>query len=258
MRVSNKKKLFYATLERFLSYITGMITCISQQELESAIEVGISSKKLAKIDNGLNLEKYDIQENANILKECLNIPKEKTVIGMVARITEQKDPFFFLEIALEMKSRVRDSFFIFVGDGEMRVQVEEKINSSPNLSDCVLVTGWVENPELYIKCFDIGILTSKWEGFGLALVEYMASKIPIVATNVDGIPCVVTDGYSGLLSESGNVKQFANKICLLLKNKTLRETIVSNAYDEARDKFSIERAAMQYEEIYKKLMTILN
>jgi glycosyltransferase involved in cell wall biosynthesis len=250
MRVSNKKKFFYATVERFLSYITGMITCISQQELDSAIDAGISSKKLVKIDNGMNLEKYDIQEDVNVLKERLSIPKEKVIIGMVARITEQKAPFFFLEIASETRKRVKDSFFILVGDGEMRGLVEERINSSGDLRDYVLITGWVENPELYIKCFDVGILTSRWEGFGLVLVEYMASKIPVVATNVDGIPCVITDGYSGLLSESGNAEQFADKICLLLRDKALRETLVHNAHKEAHDKFSIERTARQYEEVY--------
>jgi glycosyltransferase involved in cell wall biosynthesis len=253
MRVSNKKKLFYATVERFLSYITGIITCISQQELESAIAVGISPKKLIRIDNGLEHERYNVQEDVNNLKERLSVPKEKVIIGMVARITEQKAPFFFLEIAHEMKKRVRESFFVLVGDGEMRAQVEEKINACGDLRDYVLITGWVENPELYIKCFDIGILTSKWEGFGLALVEYMASKIPVVATNVDGIPCVITDEYSGLLSESGNVGQFADKICRLLEDKTLGETLVSNAYNEVREKFSIERTAMQYEEVYKKI-----
>jgi glycosyltransferase involved in cell wall biosynthesis len=257
MRVSNKKKLFYAAVERFLSYITGMITCISQQELESAIDVGISPKKLMKIDNGLNLEKYDIQDDVDILKERLNIPKEKVIIGMVARITEQKDPFFFLEIAREMKNRVEDIFFVLVGDGEMRALIEERINSTGDLCDYVFITGWVENPELYIKCFDVGILTSKWEGFGLVLVEYMASKVPIAATNVDGIPYVITDGYSGLLSESGNIDQFADKICLLLRDKALRETLVYNAYKEAHDKFSIERTARQYEEVYGEIRTAI-
>jgi glycosyltransferase involved in cell wall biosynthesis len=82
----------------------------------------------------------------------------------------------------------------------------------------------------------------------------MASKIPIVSSNVAGIPCVITDEYSGLLSESGNVGQFADKICRLLDDKTLAEKLVNNAYKEASDKFSIERTAMQYEEVYSKII----
>jgi glycosyltransferase involved in cell wall biosynthesis len=255
MNVSRKKRSFYAIVERFFSYITSVITCISQQELESAIKVGIDPKKLKKIDNGIDLGKYNVKEDVNTLKERLNIPKDKAIIGMVARITEQKAPFFFLEIASEMKRRAMDVSFIFVGDGEMRTQVEERINTSEDLRNCVHITGWVENPEIYIKCFDVGILTSKWEGFGLALVEYMASRVPVVATDVDGIPYVITDGYSGLLSESGNAEKFVDKICLLLKYKELRDTLVSNAYIEAHDKFSIERTVDQHEEIYKKLWT---
>jgi glycosyltransferase involved in cell wall biosynthesis len=252
MNVSRKKRIFYRIVERFFSYITGMITCISQQELESAISAGFNPKKLKRIDNGVDLERYNIKEDVKVLKERLNIPKDKVIIGMVARITEQKDPFFFLEIARETRRRVKDSFFVLVGDGEMRAQVEERINSSGDIRDAVNITGWVETPEFYIKCFDIGILTSKWEGFGLVLVEYMASKIPIVATNVDGIPCVIKDGYSGLLCESGNIKGFADNICRLLDDKVLTEALVNNAHKEAHNKFSIENTAMQYEEVYKK------
>jgi glycosyltransferase involved in cell wall biosynthesis len=253
MRVSKKKKFFYAFVERFFSHITAAITCISQQELDSAVSIGINPKKLVKIDNGLDLGKYDIHDDVDALKGCLNIPRDKVVIGVVGRITEQKDPFFFLNIASTIKKQVQNSYFVFVGDGELRGQVEERIKSSDDLRDSVSITGWTDNPELYIKCFDIAVLTSKWEGFGLVLVEYMASKIPIVATNVDGIPYVVKDGYSGLLSDSGNADQFADKICLLLRDNALRDTLVSNAYREAHEKFSIERTARQYEGVYRKI-----
>ncbi|MDR1916160.1 MAG: glycosyltransferase family 4 protein [Synergistaceae bacterium] len=253
MKVSNLKKMFYRVIERLLAHITSVITCISQHELESAISAGISPKMLTKIDNGMNLAKYDIKMSRDVLRGRLNIPEDKIVIGMVARITEQKDPFFFLDIASEMRSRVKDSYFILVGDGDLREQFEERIASSEDLRDRVLVIGWVDEPELYIKCFDVAILTSKWEGFGLVLVEYMASKIPIVATNVDGIPYVIRDGYSGLLAESGNVVQFSDKICKLLHDKSLADILVSNGYKAAHGKFSIQRTAEMYDQVYRKI-----
>ncbi len=117
----------------------------------------------------------------------------------------------------------------------------------------VLITGWVDRPELYIKCFDVGVLTSKWEGFGLVLAEYMACCVPSVASDVSGISYVVTDEYSGLLCESGNVEQFVEKILRLLHNKSLSDGIVSNAYKEVHERFSIEKMAAQYDVLYREI-----
>ncbi|MDR1908111.1 MAG: glycosyltransferase family 4 protein [Holosporales bacterium] len=252
MRVSNRKKIFYSTIERALYHITETITCVSQYEVDSAMGVGIASNKLIKIDNAIDLTKYHFQEDVGQLKERLGIPKDKIIIGMVARITEQKNPFLFLDVACALKERLENIYFLYVGDGELRKPLEERM-ASLGLTDRVLITGWVDQPELYIKCFDIGILTSKWEGFGLVLVEYMACRVPVVASNVDGIPYVVTDGYSGLLCESGNVNQFVNKICSLLQDRTLVDRLTSNAYREAHEKFSIARTAASYDLVYKKI-----
>jgi glycosyltransferase involved in cell wall biosynthesis len=253
MRVSNKKRFFYKVVERFLSYMTDVIVCISQYEFESAMKAGINQKKLVKIDNGVDIKKYDIQEDIVSLKIQLGLPTDKIIIGMVARISEQKNPFFFLDIASSLRKRVADSCFVLVGDGELRQPFDERISSSDDLRDRVLVTGWVDQPELYIKCFDVGILTSKWEGFGLVLVEYMASRVPVVATNVDGIPHVISDGSSGLLCDSGSTDQFVEKICNLLEDKALVSSITDKAYKVAHEKFSIERAAEQYDLIYQKI-----
>jgi glycosyltransferase involved in cell wall biosynthesis len=252
IRISKKKRAFYKAIERIFSHISGAIACISQHEVDSALEAGIALNKLIKIDNALDLTKYDFREDIARLKKRLGIPEGKTIIGMVARITEQKNPFLFLDVAYALKEHIENSYFVFVGDGELRESFEERITLF-GLADRVLITGWVDRPELYIKCFDIGILTSKWEGFGLVLVEYMACRVPVVASNVDGIPYVVTDGYSGLLCESGNVEQFVKKICVLLQDKFYAEALVSNAYKEVHKKFSIEKAAELYDLVYKKL-----
>jgi glycosyltransferase involved in cell wall biosynthesis len=82
----------------------------------------------------------------------------------------------------------------------------------------------------------------------------MACHIPIVASNVAGIPYAVTDGYTGLLCESGNTAQFVDKICVLLQDRSYAENLTSNAYKEAHERFSIERVADSYDSVYKKFV----
>jgi glycosyltransferase involved in cell wall biosynthesis len=254
MRVSNKKKYFYSAVEKKLSRVTGAITCISQHERDSAAEIGISPGKLFKIDNGIDLDKYNAPENVDSLKERLELPRDKVIIGMAARLSEQKDPLLFLEIAESVKKRIKDSYFILVGDGELRGQCEEKIAESDELRGNAVITGWADKPEEYIKCFDIGLLTSKWEGFGLVLAEYMACGVPVVASNVDGVPHVVKDGYSGLLCGSGDAGSFADCVCQLASDKTLVSYLASNALREVRERFSAEKMAAGYELVYEKVV----
>ncbi|MFA5480713.1 MAG: glycosyltransferase family 4 protein, partial [Candidatus Muiribacteriota bacterium] len=123
-----------------------------------------------------------------------------------------------------------------------------------NLEKNFHITGWVDDITDYLKLFDIGVLTSKWEGFGLVLAEYMAAKKPVVATRVDGIEDVVVHNESGFLVESENLEDFTNTILTLLENESLRNKFVSNGFERVRKKFSIERVVKEHIELYKEIL----
>ena len=108
-----------------------------------------------------------------------------------------------------------------------------------NIIDNVIITGWVNNVEQFIPAFDIAVLPSKWEGFGLALIEYMACDKPIVASNIGGIPNIIKDGINGFLFESGDYKELSKIIKILTENKNLVKKIVEQNR-EYRKKFDIK------------------
>ena len=107
---------------------------------------------------------------------------------------------------------------MFVGDGELKEKVIEYARQN-NIENDIIITDWVSNVEKYIPAFDIAILPSKWEGFGLVLIEYMACDKPIIASNVGGIPNIITNNENGYLIEPTNIDQLAEKIEKLLITK---------------------------------------
>lgn len=109
-----------------------------------------------------------------------------------------------------------------IGDGEQRSIIEEQIEQA-DLKDCVLITGWVDNPLDYAGSFDVATLLSRWEGFGLVLPEYMLLGKPIVATKADAIPYVI--GEAGILVDIDDYKQAAKEITMLYKHD---ETCLKN------------------------------
>jgi glycosyltransferase involved in cell wall biosynthesis len=140
-----------------------------------------------------------------------------------------------------------------VGDGELRDQVESLINQY-NLSSSFLITGWVDNPTAYMKIMDIGMLLSRWEGFGLVLPEYMACGVPIIATNVDAIFNIIKDGRNGLLVPKDNINEIVKATLLLHNNTVLRQELIENGFKDVKERFNIKRTVLETEEMYNKIL----
>ena len=253
MNVSKKKKKLYALIERYTSVFCNYIVNISDSEYELAKEYKIANEnKMGIIYNGINIQEYNDTKYDIKLKEALGIPEESFVIGTVARITEQKDPIKFVEIANKICKMHDDIYFVWVGDGELRNSVEELIYKY-DLSSKVKLVGWMSDVEKYISIFDIGLLTSKWEGFGLSILEYMASNKPVIASNVGGIKSIIKDGYNGKLIEADNVNEFINAIIGLKENKEVANIYAINGLNTVKEKFDIKNLINQHKNLYARV-----
>lgn len=255
MNVSYKKKKVYSLIEKYTSLFCDKIVNISDYEHNLAKQYNIASdKKMITIHNGIDIEKYDKSNYSrkDTLEE-LGIPQECFIVGMVARISEQKDPIKFIEIAKIVCSEIEDAYFVLVGDGELRNQVN-KLIMKYDLNDRVKITGWVNDVNKYISVFDIGILTSRWEGFGLVLTEYMAAKKPIIASNVGGIPELIEDDYNGILVDINDTSKFVKSIIALKDNDTLKNKYVDNSSCILDDKFNIKNVVEKHNKLYRELL----
>lgn len=252
MKVSNQKKFLYRLIEKLLSYLCNTIIAISQAEKEDAIKLKISNhEKIKLITNGIDVSKFSMNVTDDIRKR-LGISKETKIIGMVGRLSQQKDPITFIEVAKLIKDRGYNVYCILVGDGELREEVEQKIHEH-RIQDHFLITGWTNEVANYVTQFDVGVLTSQWEGFGLVLAEYMAAKVPVVASNVNGICDVVLNQISGILVSPGDVEGFANAIIKILENEELAQKYINNGYKRVLEEFTIERVVKQHEDLYQRI-----
>lgn len=172
---------------------------------------------------------------------------------MVGRITHQKDYYTFLKTGFEISKEITDFRLVIVGDGEQKNDILSFIEKS-GLKNKVIITGWVNNPECYIKSFDIAVLTSKWEGFGLVVAEYLAAEKPVIASNVDGIPFIIKHGFNGFLAEPGNEYNFSQQIITLIKDKNLVSKIVENGKNTVKNRFSIDRVVSEHLKIFESLI----
>lgn len=254
-QISEKKKKIYILMEKILAKHTDMIVNISKDEYESAVKNKIAPKeKMCIIENGIDFSKFkDSDKYREITREKYNINKDEVVIGVVGRLTEQKDPMTSVKAFKLINENYSNTKLMFVGSGELERDVIHYAKEN-GIYDKVIITGWVNDVEKYIPAFDIAILPSKWEGFGLVLVEYMACNKPIVASNVGGIKDIINDNENGLLIEKNNYNELFEKISMLLENKvTILNFIRSN--EKYRNKYDICNLVNKHDSILGKLIT---
>ena len=247
MKQSNRKKRIYTKIEKLAAHFCQKIVCISQSEYESALKYNICSKnKLQIIYNGIDFDKF-FEESNNIPR--IEIPNNSFIVGMVGRLSKQKAPDIFVQAAQKIKEYIPNAFFLMVGDGELRPQIEKQIKDL-NLNQSFCITGWVDTPASYMKLMNVGLLLSRWEGFGLVLPEYMLAKVPIIATNVDAIPNIIKNGKNGLLVKVDDSDIIAKKVNFIYKNLNIRNILIDQAYKDVKANFNGERVSKETEELY--------
>ena len=120
------------------------------------------------------------------------------IVMTVGRLTSQKNPKRFLEIAALAKKENLDMKFIWIGGGAIKEEMEY-LKNKLDLSDYVLFFDYVKNPYPYLKMADVLMVTSDYEGFCLAICEAMTLGIPVVSTRTAGPTEIIGDNEYGIL-----------------------------------------------------------
>ena len=251
---SKKKEMAYRLIEKVQIPFTKKIVCISEAEMQSAMQKHICSEdKIKIITNGVDFDLLDKVQP--VTRRDLGIPEDAFVVGQIGRLSEQKSPDVFVQMAEKIKKTIPNSFSVMVGNGKLEGKVRQLIKAK-GLEDSFLITGWVDNPTGYLNCFDVATLLSRWEGFGLALVEYMYCGVPLVSTKVDAIPYVVDDGVDGLLVEPDKPNEAAQAVIRIYDDSDLADKLVNNGLIIAKEKYDIRRVVKQTQQLYQNVVDI--
>jgi glycosyltransferase involved in cell wall biosynthesis len=134
------------------------------------------------------------------------------------------------------------------GEGAERDRIEEHV-ASLGLQRRVTLRGATAEPQAAIAGMDMLVLPSEAEGFGLVLIEAMAARVPVVATDVPGIRDVVRNEQTGLLVPVGQPAEIAKAIRRITEDDALREKLIDNAYQDVQRRFSWTAVLQQYRRV---------
>ena len=210
----------------------------------------VPQRKLHVAYNGIDLVKFSrLDELREQARQMLGVGQDEIVVGNISCFREVKGIPQFVDaarIVLEKEPRMR---FLAVGDGEQYALVVERIREY-GLEDRILLAGQQTDVLPYLAAMDIGVLSSLAEGFSNSLLEYMASGLASVATEVGGNREAL-DG-AGILVPPDDAKAMAEAI-LELRSAALRKQLGLAARNRV-ERFSLARAEKRMKEIYAELL----
>ncbi|MGB2763544.1 MAG: glycosyltransferase family 4 protein [Candidatus Aminicenantaceae bacterium] len=253
-----KTKIFII-LERLVSRITDRIIALTNKEKEDYIKFRIANEdKFDVIYSGIELDKFkELSEDKkqNLVKE-LGIPEKSLIIGTVGRLVPVKGHEFLIKAAKYIISKYPEAFFVFTGDGPLEQNLERQAFKL-GIKDNIIFLGWRDDVAKIISIYDIFALPSLNEGMGRVLAEAMALGKPIVASNVGGIPDLVTHGKNGFLVPTRNSEKLAKYIQILIEDKEQREKMGQVGKETVKN-FSKEKMVEKIANLYEELLTQKN
>lgn len=174
------------------------------------------------------------------------------VIGFFARLDDQKDPLFFIDIANHLiinKLISDDVIFKIAGDGPLKENCTHRI-AQLGIADRVLMVGWITDKNQFLNSIDVLCQPSLWEAFGLNLVEAAYCGLPCVASNVEGIPEVIIDGETGILCEPKSLSDFSNAVVSIINDKEFFMKLSENAHNHVKSTFTVNHMVNGYVRCY--------
>lgn len=242
---------FWAKMARYTTSRANQVITISDAVKRYLIEkVGVSEGKVKMIYYGL-----EIVDSANNYREDIRsknkIGRDDPLIGMIARYAPQKGHRFLLEAMTYVLKEVPEAKLFLAGHDEKKLKdsledYAKQLKIRPN----VILSEFQYDVYTLLREFDVFILSSLWEGFGLVLLEAMAAEKPIVASNVGPVPEIVIDNETGFLFPAKEPRIMAEKIIFLLKNKEIAKEMGRSGRRRLEEHFTLEKMIKETESVY--------
>jgi glycosyltransferase involved in cell wall biosynthesis len=245
------------SLERSAASVTTQFIAVSEANRKLGIELGLfPAVRCSLIRSGIDLQAWSkVPVDVAAKRRQLGLDPRYPVVGMIAALKPQKAPLDFVRLAAWVNRDQPVTQFVLVGGGELRAAVEAEV-SRLGLSGRFVLTGWRRDVQEILRCLDVFVLTSLWEGLPRVYLEALASGVPVVGTRVDGAAEVIADGQTGYLTEPGDVGAMAERVVYLLQHPDEARQLAERGR-AIPEEYDIHLMVQQQEAEYDRLMARL-
>lgn len=240
------------TVDRFTIGVVTRVVSNSEAGRNLAIDRGAPPDQVSVIPNGRDIETFASATPVSDLRESLNIPSDARLVGTVGRLIRRKGHFDLLDAWVTVRADHPDTHLLMIGDGLAREPLDVRA-ASADVADSVHFLGFRDDVPALLSMLDLFVFPSHFEGLPGALIEAMASGLPIVATDAVGNDELITDEETGLLVPVEDPDALGAVMTDVLADETLANRLSVRAQQVASEQYSIERMVSEFSELYERL-----
>jgi glycosyltransferase involved in cell wall biosynthesis len=233
------------------------VIAVSQAVADGLIKQDIFERdKIVVVHNGVEIKRFEkAKENDSAARPK---PGGRLCVGMIGELAPIKGQENFLRAAAIVSSRRDDVDFTIAGEDKSRTGENRRLLESMifklELGQRVRITGWADDVAELLRTFDVFVSASRSESFGIAMIEAMASGVPVVATMTAGAREIIDADRTGLLAPIGDAEALAEAILQLLDDPAKRQRLVADAQRMVSERFSLDRMVQRTEQVYQDVL----
>jgi N-acetyl-alpha-D-glucosaminyl L-malate synthase BshA len=239
---------YYKPAVNFSINKSDYVTSVSQSLKEDTCKYFNISKEIEVIPNFIEIKNHDFTEQ-KVCKRSVMAQSSERIITHISNFRKVKRIPDVIDIFYKIQQQI-PSKLMLVGDGPEKARAEY-LCETLGITDKVIFFGNSNEIDQILAYSDLFLLPSETESFGLAALEAMAWRVPVISSNTGGLPEVNKNGVSGYLSDVGNTDEMAQNAITILQDMNTLEIFKNNAYQLAKT-FDIENILPIYENLYQR------
>ena len=250
------KGFFYAMLELSTNFSLDRYVVVSQPIYNALVRFGVDRSKIRLINNAVDVNADDNLNHRASLLEKFGLPKDSLLMAAVGRLVWAKDYDNLIEAFDLIADEIPNVYCLIAGDGELYPDIKSKIESA-GLDERVMLLGHISREDVLalIKACDLFVMSSRSEGTPMVLLEAASLKIPILATNVGGIPELFRNEEECLLVPPGDPDALASNMKKLLRDKKLSSRLAQAANLKISRDYSVNRQVRETLSVYDQALS---
>jgi len=234
-------------VDRLFARRARRVIAISDAVRRFLVAAGHPAEKIETVHYGLD---QPSRAPSEVTPAAAGVPPHAPLVLAIGRLTEQKDHPTLLRAFGIAKERSPDAVLAILGIGPLERETRA-LAAELGLEDALFMPGRVETRD-WLERASVFAHSSRWEGFGIVLLEAMLAGLPVVATRVSAVPEVVADGETGLLVEPGDFQGLATALDSLLSDPARARAMGEAGRARALERFSVARMAERTVEVYER------
>jgi starch synthase (maltosyl-transferring) len=252
IRVAERQQRWHVWLDRLTSRWVDRYVCVSQSVAQFSIDRGgLPAAKMAVIPNGIDLSKYPSECCADLSR--FGVPPGRRVVCCVGRLESQKGVRWLLETAPRWLERVPDCDLLLVGKGPEQPELE-RMAAASGLGARIHFAGWQSEVPAILAASTLLVLPSQWEGMPNVVLQAMASRLPVVATEVEGVRELLGPQTEGQTVSYGDSRGLTEAIVRLLSHPQQAAQLAEENRLRVESQFTLERMVAAYQELWESLL----